>query len=153
MPPADALAVVVVSHNSADHLPCLFDALLPQLGPDDELVVVDNLSADESADVARAAGERVQVVEAGANLGFARGCHTGARVTSAPLLLFLNPDSYPAPDCLDELRAAARHHPTWGAWQAAVLQPNKTINTDGGVVHFLGMGWAGDCETHLGPPT
>ncbi len=26
-----------------------------------------------------------------------------------------------------------------------MLQPDDTINTDGGVVHFLGMGWAGDC--------
>lgn len=145
MPPAHALAVVVVSHNSADHLSALLHALVPQLAPDDELIVVDNQSADASADVARAAGERVRVVEVGANLGFAGGCHTGARATSAPLLLFLNPDSYPAPKCLDELRAAAGRHPTWGAWQAAVLQPDETINTDGGVVHFLGMGWAGDC--------
>jgi GT2 family glycosyltransferase len=85
------------------------------------------------------------VLETGANLGFAGGCHAGARVTAAPLLLFLNPDSYPAPGCLDHLRAAARRHPTWGAWQAVVLQPDETINTDGGIVHFLGMGWAGDC--------
>jgi GT2 family glycosyltransferase len=95
--------------------------------------------------VARAAGDRVHVIEAGANLGFAGGCHAGARATSASLLLFINPDSYPLPGCLDHLRAAAGRHPTWGGWQAAVLQPDDTINTDGGVVHFLGMGWAGDC--------
>ncbi len=114
MAPADALAVVVVSHNSADHLPALLEAVLPQLAADDELVVVDNLSADGSSDVARAAGERGRVIEAGANLGFAGGCHLGAGATSAPLLLFLNPDSYPAPGCLDHLRAAASRHPTVG---------------------------------------
>jgi hypothetical protein len=145
VPRADALAVVVVSHNSADHLLALLEALLPQLADDDELVVVDNLSTDASATVARGAGSRVRVLETGANLGFAGGCHAGARVTAAPLLLFLNPDSYPAPGCLDHLRAAAERHPAWGAWQAAVLQPDGTINTDGGVVHFLGMGWSGDC--------
>jgi N-acetylglucosaminyl-diphospho-decaprenol L-rhamnosyltransferase len=145
VPAADALAVVVVSHNSADHLPALLEAVLPQLSADDELLVVDNLSADGSPDVACGAGARARVIETGANLGFAGGCHVGADATSAPLLLFLNPDSYPVPGCLDHLRAAAGRHAAWGAWQAAVLQPDKTINTDGGVVHFLGMGWAGDC--------
>jgi N-acetylglucosaminyl-diphospho-decaprenol L-rhamnosyltransferase len=142
---ADALAVVVVSHDSAEHLPALLEALEPQLAPDDELIVVDNVSADGSAAVARDAPGRAQVIETGVNLGFAGGCHVGAKATSAPLLLFLNPDSYPAPGCLQHLRAAAPAHPSWGAWQAAVLAPDDTINSDGGVVHFLGMGWAGDC--------
>jgi N-acetylglucosaminyl-diphospho-decaprenol L-rhamnosyltransferase len=142
--PADALAVVVVSHQSAEHLPNLLSALLSQLGPHDELVVVDNASRDGSADAARRAGERVTVVETGANLGFGGGCHAGADRSSAPLLLFLNPDSHPEPECLEHLRAAAEQHPDWGAWQAAVLMPDATINTDGGIVHYLGMGWTGD---------
>lgn len=141
----DALAVVVVTHDSAEHLPSLLSALLPQLGSEDELIVVDNASSDHSAAVARQAGERVTVVETGANLGFGAGCHTGAQRTRAPLLLFMNPDSRPEEGCLDQLRTAASEHPTWGAWQAAVLLPDATINTDGGVVHYLGMGWAGDC--------
>jgi N-acetylglucosaminyl-diphospho-decaprenol L-rhamnosyltransferase len=141
----DALAVVVVTYNSAGHLPTLLSALLNQLGPEDELVVVDNASSDDSPNIARQAGERVRLLETGANLGFAGGCHAGARATRAPLLLFINPDSQPEEGCLDQLRAAAAAHPTWGAWQAAVLLPDGNINTDGGIVHYLGMGWAGDC--------
>ena len=70
----------------------------------------------------------------------------GADSTRAPLLLFLNPDCQPQPDCLERLRRAASDHPDWGAWQAAVLLPDGRINTSGGVVHYLGFGWAGDCE-------
>ena len=85
-------------------------------------------------------------IEAGANLGFAGGCHVGAGATTARRSCSSSTRTrYPAPGCLDHLRAAAAEHPQWGAWQAAVLQPDDTINTDGGVVHFLGMGWAGDC--------
>lgn len=145
MPTNDALAVVVVAYDSAEHLPALLTAVQAQLGPSDELIVVDNASSDGSAGVARAAGQRVRVVETGVNLGFGGGCHVGARATTAPLLFFLNPDSEPADGCLDHLRSAAADHPTWGAWQAAVLLSDGTINTDGGIVHFLGMGWAGDC--------
>jgi N-acetylglucosaminyl-diphospho-decaprenol L-rhamnosyltransferase len=141
----DALAVVVVSYDSADHLPALLTGLIDQLKPDDEIIVVDNASHDGSAEVARTVDERVTVIETGANLGFGAGCHAGAHASRAPLLLFINPDSYLEPDCLVHLRDAARQHPDWGAWQAAVLMPDATINTDGGVVHFLGVGWAGDC--------
>ena len=136
---------MVVTHDSEAHLPALLGELLGQLSGADELVVVDNVSTDRSADVARAFGARVRVIETGANLGFGGGCHVGADATTAPLLCFINPDSEPLPHCLDALRAAADDHPDWGAWQAAVMLDDDRINTDGGVVHFLGMGWAGHC--------
>jgi len=143
---SDAVAVVVVTHQSADHLPGLLQALLPQLCEDDELAIVDNASTDGTPQLARSFGERVRVIETNANLGFAGGCHVGAESTQAPLLLFLNPDSQPRQECLQRLRAAASEHPDWGAWQAAVLLDDDRINTSGGIVHYLGFGWAGDCE-------
>ena len=145
MEASDALAIVIVSYQSAAELPALLDAVTAQTDHGDTVVVVDNASRDGSADVARAFGDAVTVVQTGTNIGFAGGCHAGASVTDAPLLVFLNPDSVPEPGCLDALRAAAAAHPDWGAWQAVVLMPDGTVNTDGGVIHFLGMGWAGDC--------
>jgi N-acetylglucosaminyl-diphospho-decaprenol L-rhamnosyltransferase len=143
VPGLDALAVVVVSHNSSAHLPVLLGALADQLQPDDEFVVVDNASGDDSAELATRAG--VHTIAQRENEGFGAGCHKGASATGAPLLLFLNPDSVPQPGCLQALREAARTHPDWAAWQPAILQGDGTINTDGGVVHYSGLGWAGDC--------
>jgi hypothetical protein len=145
MSAADALAVVVVTHNSAGHLHELIDGVLGQLRDGDELVIVDNLSTDSSSTIARAAGDRVRVIDSGRNDGFGAGCHIGARATATPLLLFLNPDCVPEPGCIEALRDAAAEQPAWGAWQAAVLLPDSSINTDGGVVHYIGIGWAGDC--------
>jgi N-acetylglucosaminyl-diphospho-decaprenol L-rhamnosyltransferase len=145
-PGSEALAVVVVTHHSREHLPDLVSALSGQLSDGDELVVVDNASTDGTVAAARSLGEHVRVLESGENLGFAGGCHVGANATRSPLLLFLNPDSAPQPDCLALLRGAAAAHPDWGAWQAAVMLPDGRINTSGGVVHYLGIGWAGDCE-------
>ncbi|MFL5824246.1 MAG: glycosyltransferase family 2 protein [Solirubrobacteraceae bacterium] len=145
MSPPDALAVVVVAHDSAEALAGLLGPLIDQLHPYDELVVVDNASADGTAEHTRSAGERIRLVESSTNLGFGGGCHLGAQATQAPLLLFLNPDCRPEPGCLDRLRSAASERPDWGAWQAAVMLPDGHINTDGGVVHYVGIGWAGDC--------
>lgn len=146
MTEAHAIAVVVVTHQSAEHLRGLADSLRSQLGEDDELVIVDNASADGTAARARELLARATVIETGGNLGFAAGCHAGVRATRAPLLLFLNPDCEPQPDCLQRLREAAAAHPRWAAWQAVVLLDEQRINTSGGVVHYLGVGWAGDCE-------
>jgi len=140
------MAVVVVTHQSAEHLPGLAEVLGDQLRKDDELVIVDNASTDGTPDTARSSLGRARVVETGANLGFAGGCQAGAQATRAPLLLFLNPDSRPHSDCLERLRGAAAAHPDWAAWQAAVLLDEDRINTSGGVIHYLGIGWAGDCE-------
>jgi GT2 family glycosyltransferase len=146
----EALAVIVVAYRSAEHLGGLVAGLLPQLQQQDQLVIVDNASGDGTVAVARSLGERVRVLETGANLGFAGGCHAGADATDAPLLMFLNPDSRPEPECLELLRAASSVHPDWGAWQAAVLLADGRINTSGGVVHYLGIGWAGNCERPVG---
>jgi GT2 family glycosyltransferase len=145
----DALAVVVVTHQSAAHLRALATAVLPQLRDGDELVIVDNASSDGTPEAARSLGGRVTVIETGQNLGFAGGCQLGARATHAPLLLFLNPDCQPQAACLAELRDAAARHPDWAAWQAAVLLDRGHINSSGGVVHYLGIGWAGECGRPL----
>ena len=143
---SEPLAVVVVTHESAEHLPGLIASLGPQLDDADELIVVDNASTDGTAARAASLDDRVRVIESAGNLGFAAGCHIGADASDARLLLFLNPDCRPQPGCLELLRRASAAHPDWAAWQAAVMLEDGRINSGGGVVHYLGIGWAGGCE-------
>jgi N-acetylglucosaminyl-diphospho-decaprenol L-rhamnosyltransferase len=92
------VSVVVVSYNAADELEqCLRSlATLPEVQADPRLaqvIVSDNGSADDSVARAKAALPGVEVIENGANLGFAKACNVGARRATAPLLFFLNPDA------------------------------------------------------------
>ena len=144
--PPPSLAVVIVTHDSADTVPDTLIELSTQLRSGDELVVVDTASVDGTPHAVRAAAQGARVLEQQRNIGFAAGCNMGAAATSAPLLLFLNPDARPAPGCLDALRRTAIECPGWGAWQALVtMDGGRKINTAGNVAHFLGMGWAGRC--------
>ena len=138
------LAVVVVTHDSTRVIGPTLRALVPQLRDDDELVVVDCGSRDDPGALLGELAPSARLVELGENRGFAGGAAVGAEHSSAPLLFFLNPDTVPGPGCLDALRATAEARPRWGAWQGLVLLPGGSrVNTRGGVVHFLGFGWAG----------
>ena len=146
-PDPAALAVVLVTYDSAAGLPAVLDALAVQRRPGDEVVVVDNGSRDGTRALARAHRAVDRVLEPGANLGFAAGCNLGARATAAPILLFLNPDAVPQPRCLDALRAAPA---AWSAWQAVVALPGgRLLNSAGNELHFLGFSWAGRCGQTL----
>jgi N-acetylglucosaminyl-diphospho-decaprenol L-rhamnosyltransferase len=147
---APPLAVVIVTYNSAREIAATLSALDRERRDGDEVVIVDNASTDGTADVVRAAASWATVVETGANLGFAGGCNLGAARTTAPVLLFLNPDASPEPGCLAALRTTGVRT-GWGAWQPLVTMPGgEEINTSGGVIHFLGFGWAGQCGEPIG---
>jgi N-acetylglucosaminyl-diphospho-decaprenol L-rhamnosyltransferase len=142
---SDAFAVVVVTHNSAAALTALTPTLEAQLRADDQLVIVDNASGDDSIALARSLLARARVIEAPSNGGFAAGCRLGVQASSAPLVLLLNPDTVLGDGALERLRAVAAAEPAWAAWQPAVMLADGRINSAGGVVHFLGVGWAGKC--------
>lgn len=136
-----ALAVVLVTYDSADGLAEVLDAVGAQRRDGDEVVVVDNGSRDGTPALAAAHAAVDRVIEPGENLGFAAGCNLGARETDAPVVLFLNPDAVPQPGCLDALRAAPAD---WAAWQGVVTLPGgERVNSGGNEVNFLGLSWAG----------
>ena len=134
-----------MGHNNADALPRTLPRLVGQIVEGDEILTVDNPSSDDTLEIVRRLAPTVRVVQAGENLGYAGGSVRGAAATSAPLLLFLNPDAAPAAGALAALRAVASERADWGAWQALVTLSDGThINTAGNVVHYLGFGWAGE---------
>jgi len=94
---APMLSIVVVTHNSRSAVVVAFPPLCRQLTPEDELIVVDNASSDDTLGVVRELAPEALVVETGRNAGFAAGANAGARAARGDLLLFLNPDATPGP--------------------------------------------------------
>jgi GT2 family glycosyltransferase len=99
----------VVSYGTAAHLPGALDALLAQTHPDLHVLVVDNASADGSADLARRHAD-VEVIANDRNLGYTGAANQGvARAREA--LLLLTPDVRLDPGHVAALVAALRAHP------------------------------------------
>jgi N-acetylglucosaminyl-diphospho-decaprenol L-rhamnosyltransferase len=96
------VAVVIVTHNSADQIEALLESLPPGLGGlSAHVVVVDNGSTDATVALVRNRPE-VTLVEA-ANEGYAAGINRGVALSSAAAVLVLNPDVRLAPDCVPRL--------------------------------------------------
>src|SRR5580704_9573715 len=99
------LSIIIVSFNARGDLEhCLESLHTPVPSVSHEIVVVDNQSADGSAEAARRWPD-VRVIESGANLGFARGNNIGIRATTGAAVLLLNSDTIVPPGAIDQLAA------------------------------------------------
>jgi len=146
-----SLSVVIVSHDSRAALATTLPALTAQLRGGDELLVVDNASADRSAALARELAPAATVIETGSNQGFSSGCNRGVDAATGELICLLNPDAVPQPGWRDAVERPLVEGRGWAAWQALVTADRgTTINTRGGVVHFTGIAWAGGAGEPLG---
>lgn len=149
------LSVLIVAWNSRDELGRTLPALLPELGQGDELIVVDNDSADGTPEAVEALAPAARVVRAAGNLGFAGGCNRGAAQAGGDLLVVLNPDAAPLPGWGDAIRRPWVEGRGWAAWQALVAdEGGARINSAGNPVHFTGIVWAGGHGRPIGeaPP-
>ncbi|MGH9141590.1 MAG: glycosyltransferase family 2 protein [Vicinamibacterales bacterium] len=99
------LSIIIVSFNArADLERCLESLRAAAPAAPHEIVVVDNGSTDGGVEAARR-WPNVQVIEAGANLGFARANNIGIRASTGTHILLLNSDTIVAPGSLDRLLA------------------------------------------------
>ena len=143
------VSVVIVTWNERERIGDCLPSLVPELRPGDELIVSDNGSTDGTIDEVRRLAPDAKVVENGANLGFPEACNAGAAVATGDLLVLLNPDTIVAPGWAGGIRRPLAEERGWAAWQALVTMDGGTrVNTDGGVVHYTGIAWAG----HMGDP-
>jgi len=95
------ISTIIVNYNAGELLRACVDSLL-NCPLKIEIIVVDNASADNSLD-ALAGLPNVKIVQNTANLGFAAACNQGVGHSSAPILLFLNPDCTFKPGALINL--------------------------------------------------
>ena len=112
-----AIAVAIVTHDSASDLAECFAAVAALTYRPIELVVVDCASRDGSLQEAERLARSLPpdivstLVPLAENRGFAGGMNAAFAETAAPFVLTLNADARPAPDYLERLLARAEAHP------------------------------------------
>jgi GT2 family glycosyltransferase len=123
------VSVIIANWNGAAHLRVCLPGLQSQSFKPLEIIVVDNCSSDDSADVARSFGVRWLPLEK--NLGLAPALNRGASIACGDLLLFVNNDMR-----FDQEFVAALAEP---------LERNKGIFASDG----MQFNWDGTVRGHL----
>jgi GT2 family glycosyltransferase len=122
---AGSYSVVVVTWNCAAHLRALVDSMNRHLDGSQELIVVDNASADSPRDVAAAWKGPGRFLELDRNAGFGLASNAGVEQAGAAVTVLLNPDTELLDDGLDRL--AARAAELGGLVGPRVLNADGTI--------------------------
>ncbi|MDH7474362.1 MAG: glycosyltransferase family 2 protein [Anaerolineae bacterium] len=134
------VSVIIPVWNGREYLPGCLDSLLAQDYPDFEVIVVDNASADSSADLVAEKYPQVRLIQNLQNLGFAGGCNVGLQVAQGDTFVLLNQDTIVRPGWLRAL-VKALQKPEVGVAGCKILYPNgKTIQHAGGWIEWpLGL--------------
>ena len=120
------LSIIMVSWNARDYLlKCLQSIEATTSGLQYEVLVVDNASADGSAQAVRNAYPAVRLIETGSNLGFGRANNLGIRNARGRLLALINSDVELHELCLQGLVSFMDQNPNVG------LAGPRLLNGDG----------------------
>jgi GT2 family glycosyltransferase len=123
------LSIIIVTYNSARHLPACLESISEQLKDVEyEVCVVDNASDDGAAALAEAnANGRTRVVRNERNLGFSAAVNIGLRSTSGRYCMWLNPDTRVVGGDVSEVLRHFEEEPNVG-----IIGP-QVLNADGSI--------------------
>jgi GT2 family glycosyltransferase len=142
--PAAEVLVVIVNYNGGELLVRSVEAMKRQTFAGYRLVVVDNASTDDSIERLRQTRPEVEVLAAGANLGFAAANNLAVRSAGGTRwIALLNPDAFPQPDWLQRLVEAARRFPGFDAFASRTMDASnpELIDGAGDAYHLCGRYW------------
>ncbi|MGE3171940.1 MAG: glycosyltransferase family 2 protein [Planctomycetota bacterium] len=138
-----AVTAVVIGYNSKDIVgPCL-QTLLDQDYPNLEVVVVDNASADGTAEFVRTNFPQIKLIASTENLGFAEGNNLVFRTSNAKYIALLNQDAYAARNWITELVRCAEMDESIGSVGSKMLfhRCPTLINSTAIEINEAGWGW------------
>jgi glycosyltransferase involved in cell wall biosynthesis len=102
-PRATKLAVIIPARNASATLAQSLDALFAQISLDDEVIVVDDYSTDDTCGIA--ARYNLKLIKLPRHMGASAARNRGVEQTRAPLLFFYDADVVLAPGALARAKA------------------------------------------------
>lgn len=131
------LSIIVISFNTKELLrKCLSSIFKLTKGISFEVIVVDNASSDDSAQVAKSF-ERVRLIQNKENLGFGKANNQGIESAKGKYIFLFNSDAYLEENVLSKLVKLLDQNSRIGALAPQILNPNHTIQQSSGFLPDL----------------
>lgn len=136
------VTVIIVNWNSGALLAECLRHLESQTIQPKKIVIVDNLSSDNSLNDLKCASN-VTISQMGANLGFAAANNYSIQKCDTEFVILLNPDAFPNSDWLEKLIFFAQSHPDIAAFGSRQLRDNdfEILDGIGDSYHMSGLVW------------
>ena len=150
--PEIAASIVTINWNSGEMTAEAIDSLLAQTIVDElEIVVVDNGSTDSSdSALEKKFGDRIILVRARSNLGYAGGSNAGAARATGRYVIFFNNDAVACAEWASQLVNAADNDDTLGMCTSRIMCYDDRSVIDN-VGHNISGDGIGRSRGHLQP--
>jgi len=139
------VSVIVLNYNAGDLLLNCIDSLKKSTYANLEILVVDNISSDESQRKCKEKFPDIKLIQNEKNLGYCGGNNVGIKEAKGEFIVILNPDTIVESNCVKELILAHKKFGD-GLYQPKILSLNEEniIQSTGNMLHVFGFGFARD---------
>ncbi len=127
------VSILVLNYNGVKFLQACFDSLLAATYENQEIVLVDNNSSDDSIVFTRENYRQIKILQTGSNSGYSRAYNLALQACEGKYAILLNNDVEVAANWLEPLVTAAENDHTIGA-----LQPKICSLIDDGYFEYAG---------------
>lgn len=137
----DVSIIIPVYNNLVFTLTCVISVLENKSRYAYEIIIGDDRSSDETAEVFSMAGGPIAHVRQEKNLGFLGNCNVAAKVAKGRYLVFLNNDTLTLPNWLDELIDVFEKSDRIGLSGSKLINADGTLQEAGGIFWRDGSAW------------
>ena len=139
------VSIIILNYNAGDLLLKCVESVFNTDYENYEVIVVDNVSNDNSHKLCKEKFEKITLIENRQNYGYCEGNNIGIRNANGDFIVILNPDTKVDSKWLKELLVAYNRQGE-GLYQPKILslhQP-EIIQSTGNMLHMFGFGFARD---------
>lgn len=147
-----SISAVILNYNGGQNVLKCVQALYQQEVLLDQVILVDNGSTDNSAQIVKERYPDIELILTNENLGIAKGRNVGLERAKTDLVLLLDDDIYVQTDTIKNLALSLRQNKAAVVCPRILLYPQTDIvQCDGANPHFIGNlklsnGWTAEAS-------
>lgn len=125
----EKVSYIIVTWNNADIIKNCIDSLFVYSDVQNEVIVVDNASSDDTCKVIKESYSDVKLIETGENLGFSKANNIGLKYVSSEYVFFINPDVIFVENIVTPMLNILKQNPKIGIVSPRLVYEDRTFQT------------------------
>ncbi len=124
------VSIIIVHYNTFDLTYACIESCLKYIESEHEVILVNNGSTEKPLDKLIQAFPNTKIIDAGGNIGFAKGNNLGIDAAQGDYILLLNSDCELTEDAVTKSVNRLKNHPEIGVLSCALRFPDGTLQNN-----------------------